>query len=70
MTIDIQQEDGLNIIHIDDYKKFHSELSDIRAAIKTRILLYFVVKRVPTSSSTSIEQHELGMLQIFVLLKI
>jgi hypothetical protein len=44
MTFEVETQDGLNIIHIDDYTKFHSTLKEIRASITTRILLYFAVK--------------------------
>lgn len=62
MTIEIQQEDGLNVIHIDDYKKFYSTIDEIRASVKTRILLYFVIK--PDGPDYWSIPHDLGTLSL------
>ena len=60
MTINVENENGLNVIHIDDYKSFNSTITEIQRQIKTRILLYFVIKRDPRTPGASINAYELG----------
>ena len=66
MTIKIENQDGLNIIHIDDYKQFYSKLAEIRASVTTRILLYFAVKvDHPATEPCSVLNYQLCKFNLY-----